>query len=265
MGGTNDASPSGSGARLGPARVVRRWVRSVPYSARYLVNAYPSLYMPLARVRHADRADWAVGPQTELVIEGFGRSGSTFAVDAFELVQPRPVRLAHHTHAAAQVIRSVRLGVPVVLIVRRPAEAVVSHMARRGIPAWPALAAWVRYHGRILPYRDRLVAVPFEMVTSDMGAVIRAVNERFGTGFAEFEHSPENERRVFDSIEARNASRFRDDPAGAARSLARPTAERDALKAAYRADYEAPSLARLRARAESLYRALVGSAPEARG
>ncbi len=238
-----------------------RRLRAVPYATRYVVNAYPALYMPLARVRHRHRDDWAVGRETELVIEGFGRSGSTFAVDAFELAQRRPVRLAHHTHAAAQVIAAARMGVPILLIVRRPEEVVPSHMARRGIPAGPALRAWVRYHERVLPHNDGLVAVPFETLTTDFGSAIRELNARFGTDFDEFEHTRENEARVFELIEQRNRGRFGSGSEQGARSLARPTPEREAQKVALRAEYESERLARLRARASSIYGALFPAPP----
>jgi hypothetical protein len=221
------------------------------------MNAYPAVYMPLSRIRHRDRDDWSVRQDTELVIEGFGRSGSTFAVDAFELAQPNPVRLAHHTHAAAQVITAVKWEIPTILIVRHPAHVVPSHMARRDIGARPPLVAWVRYHERVLPYRGGFVVTPFEEMTTDLGVVIQRVNERFGTRFREFEHNPANQTLVFDRIEARNRQRFGIGTPEGERSLARPTPEREARKQALRAAYEAPALSSLRGRAERVYRSLV--------
>lgn len=232
-------------------------LREVPYRVRYFANAYPSLYMPLARIRHRSQSDWTVRSDTELVIEGFGRSGSTFAVDAFELVQHRPVRLAHHTHAAAQVIVAAKKGIPTLVIVRRPAEVAASHMARRGISGRPPLVAWVRYHERILPYRDRFVVAPFEQITNDLGAAIRAVNERFGTDFAEFETTEASTAGVLERIEARNQQRFGIGTDEGARSLARPTPEREALKSRLGAELDGPPLAPLRARSERLYGLLV--------
>lgn len=227
------------------------------------MNAYPSVYMPLARLRHGDRDDWSVRRDTELVIEGFGRSGSTFMVDAFEMAQTRPVRLAHHTHAAAQVITAVRWGIPTLLIVRHPGDVVPSHMARRDIGARPPLVAWVRFHERVLPYREGLVVTPFEEMTSDVGAVIRRVNGRFDRDFDVFEHDLEHEAQVFERIEARNRRRFGIGSSEGGRSLARPTAEREAQKQALRAAYDGPTLAVLRARAERAYHSLVPSTTDA--
>ena len=97
--------------------------RNFAYRARYLVNAYPAIYMPIARLRHRGSAEYCVSRDTEIVIEGFGRAGNTFAWLAFASAQQRPVRVAHHTHAAAQVIAAVRLNIPALVVVRSPADA----------------------------------------------------------------------------------------------------------------------------------------------
>ena len=226
---------------------------------RYLVNAYPALYLPVARIRHRGSPSYVVRRDTELVIEAFGRAGSTFANFAFRSAQPRPVRTAHHTHAAAQVIAAVRMGIPTLVIVRPPVESVLSHMVRHGVSADAALAAWSRFHRRVLPCRDRLVAASFAAVTADFGHVIGRINAAFGTRFDVWEHTTENERRVFEQIRARNLSLFGADQTPARRrSLAIPTAERAELKRAMRSRIEGDRLASARRRAEQLYTTLTG-------
>jgi hypothetical protein len=242
------------------ADAVARWLRQLRYVARYRVSLHPSIYMPFARRHYAGTGIEVVGPDTELVIEGFGRSGSTFAVDAFESVQERPIRIAHHTHAAAQVVVGARMGLPTLLIVRHPVAATLSHMARRAIPAKPALKSWILFHERVLPWRERIVVASFESVTTDFGAVTRRLNERFGTEYREFDHTEANAARVFEIIEERNRQRFPDRQGESARSLARPTPEREALKESFRKELDSSKLRHLRERARRAYVALV---PEA--
>ena len=241
---------------------VRRLARSARYRARYLTSLYPAIYLPYARWRFRGTGVGVVDDHTEVVIEGFGRSGNTFAVDAFQAAQSRPVAIAHHTHAAAQVIEAARRRLPTLLLVREPEAATLSHMIFRDIDARPVLASWVRYHERVLPYRDRILVRRFEEVTTDFGAVIRELNERFGTEFAVFRHTPENEAAVFSTIEARNRTRFADRlEEDRVRLVARPTPERDALKASLRRELADPALAPLRRRARRAYETLVGVAP----
>jgi hypothetical protein len=232
------------------------------YRTRYLVNAYPAVYLPLARVRHRDNPDCPVSRDTELVLEAFGRSGSTFALYAFRLAQPREVRVAHHQHASAQVITAVRWGIPTIVIVRPPVDSVLSHMARHRVPARAALQAWIRFHGRILPYREGFVVTSFDEMTQDFGAVVGRANKQFGTSYVVWESSPENDQRIFDRINQRNLDRFgAEESVAKSQSLARPTTAREALKKRIRAEVEAPKLAALRAQAGGLYTELVGSDP----
>jgi hypothetical protein len=215
--------------------------------------------MPMGRIRHRGKPNYLVQRDTDLLIEGCGRAGSTFAVLAFEAAQERPVRLAHHTHAAAQVITAVRWEVPTLVIVRPPLESALAHMARRDIPARPTLVSWIRFHRRIMAVRYGFVAASFADMTNDFGAVTERVNEAFGTSFGVFEHTPENEAAVFASIEQRNRSRWGDRMTPErARALARPTAERAALKERLREQLDVAELAGLRGQAEELYRQLVG-------
>jgi hypothetical protein len=232
-----------------------RSAQRVRYSIRYLLNGYPAVYLPLARLRQGSREERVVGRGTELVIEGFGRSGNTFAVEAFQLAQARPVRIAHHTHAPATVIRAIRLGVPTMVVVRDPVDAAVSHLFYRDLAAGDALRAWIRYHRRLLPHRPAFVVAPFSTVTTDFGSVIREVNERFGTTFEAFVHSQENVGRVFELIERRNRARH----GTVVGTISRPSADREAHKAAVRRLVEAPRWGELRRQAEDVYRALVPS------
>lgn len=231
-------------------------VRQFQYTLRYVVNVHPSIYMPLARRWHSDLENRFVDRDVELVIEGFGRSGSSFAVIAFELAQERPVKSAHHTHAAAQVIAAAKMGIPTLVIVRDPFEATLAHMVRRGIPAKPALESWIRYHEHVLPYRGSIVATSLATVSSDFGSVIRRVNEKFGTAFREFEHTEASQARVFEIIESRNFRKY----GGRTYWVARPTDARNEDKEALRDQLESPRLARQRERAQELHRFLIPSA-----
>jgi hypothetical protein len=101
-----------------------------------------------------------------------------------------------------------------------------------------------------------VVIAAFDQVISDFGGAIRTVNRRFDTLFTEFEHTDVNVERCFELIERRNRERYGviSEP-----TVARPSAQRDALKDALRQAYEVDRLARLRARAARVYKALVSS------
>ena len=232
------------------------------YRTRYLLNAYPALYMTMGRWRKRHRPGYFVERDTQLVIEGFGRAGSTFAWFAFRSAQERPIRISHHTHAAAQVITAVRWGIPTLILVRPAVDAALSHMTRHGISARSALVAWVRFHERIAPIQRGFVAASFDELTHDFGAITHRLNAKFGTDFGVFEHTEENAERIFAEIRQRNRARWGEQMTPErARALALPTPQRQALKDQLRAELDPPALEPLRRRADALYEQIIGLEP----
>jgi hypothetical protein len=116
-----------------------------------------------------------------------------------------------------------------------------------------ALRAYRRFYAPLLPHRRRLVVASFGQVITDFGAVIRRVNERFGTTFGEFEHTEENVQRLFEGMNAYVTAHRR--PEEVERVIQRPSAERDRMKDPLRAAYRGRRNRRARVRAEQLYRA----------
>ena len=236
---------------------LRLGARRAWYEVKTLVAPYPALAIPIARRRHGV----TLAADTEIVIEGFPRTGTTFAEKAFAMAQGRPVRVACHVHAPAQLIGAARRGIPAIAIVRAPEETVLSFVIRHThIPIRQALRGYIRFHEPLVPYRDRLVVAPFDEVTSDFGLAIRRVNERFGTSFLVFEHTDANAQRVFQEIDRAYGGREERGDA-LERIVARPSETRREIKKGLQTEYRAPGLARLRARAERAFEALARTAP----
>lgn len=227
--------------------------------ARSLIGNDPRVYYPLMRRRLGtdyDGLPHLVDAGTEVVIEGYPRSANTFAIAAFRLAQRRRVQLAHHAHVPAQAREGLRRGLPVVVLVRRPDEAVTSMAIRAGVSIETALRVYVRFHAAVTTYAPEIVVAPFPIVTHDFGAVIRAINRRHGTSYREFAHTPENVRAAMASVEARGR---RDAARRGGRhelEVGRPSAARDARKQELLSRYhDAP--VRLRARAQELFLGLL--------
>lgn len=226
------------------------------HAVRSRLSGYPALYLPLARRKYGHLDHRVVGAKTELVIEGFERSGNTFAAIAFEVAQPTRVRTVHHLHAAAQIVWAARNAIPALVLIREPIATVASTtIFERCLPPADVLAAWIRFYRRVVPHRARIVVADFPDVTSDFGAVIGRVNDRFGTTFGVFAHTSENQQRVFDLIDERQRTTGHGLPTR--ETLPRPNAERAEQNRAIRAQLERPALDRLRGQAISLYRSLV--------
>ena len=238
-------------------RVGKDTVRRGLYEAKTVVAAYPLFAIPIARMRHGV----PVGDDTQIVIEGFPRTGTSFAVAAFDMAQGGAVKIACHVHAPAQVIEGARRGLPNLVIAREPEPTVISFIIRNPhISFGLALRGYLRFYERLLSYRDRFVVGNFSDVTSDFGEIVRRVNERFGTGFAVFEHTRENVQRCFEAIDGDYRGRVASgEPLE--RQVARPSEWRDRKKEEMRSSYRSAD-ARLRARAERIFRTLADAPGE---
>ena len=262
-----EGAPSRNGRLIEVQRRTRgcnRWIRgrvrnSWHWKIREVLGR-SSLFLSAARWKYRGEPppdQWAtthvLGPDSELLIEGFPRSGNTFAVVAFQFAQPRHVRVANHLHAPAHVRAAVEQGVPTVILIRNPDQAVTSFtiFTDFAVDLRGALEAYISFYEQIDGWAHGFVTATFDTVTEDFGGVIRAINERFGTRFTPFDNSPESTRLCFERIEAENARMH----GGQTREqgIARPSEKRSRMKAELRTRLDHPALADLRARAWELY------------
>ena len=264
--------------------------------ARTRISEHPTLYLPVARRKYPGtrhlllaRSNYpgtspeVVSSETEVVIDGYTRCATTFAVFAFQLAQERPVRVAHHLHAPAQLIAAAKMGIPVLALIREPREAILSQLIREpGISLRGALAAYARFYSSLMPYRSRMVVGQFDEVTQSFGSVVRKLNNRFGTSFTEFEHNEANLRACLDLVKERatpipewstvvgrfesglitrsDLRRARErlahqqpsEPSGS-RDIWLPSSERSQSKDRLREQWSQPDLMALRARAQLAY------------
>ncbi len=221
------------------------------YEARTRLDAFPSIFHMQMRLR--GHRELTVKRDTDLVIEGFPRSGNTFACAAFQLAQPYPLKLARHLHAPAQIVIAARWGIPALLLLRRPADAALSLLIRdRTVTLAGALGGYARFYSALSAWREHFVVASFEQVTCDFGSVIARLNRRFGSGFALFEHNAENEAAAFAEVERMELA---DSGGGPLRQthVSRPSMEREAMKENLAAALSEPSIAAAHRRAQGVY------------
>ncbi|HMO06186.1 MAG TPA: hypothetical protein PKD10_00885 [Paracoccaceae bacterium] len=222
-----------------------------------MLELAPRPYIGLQRLRSSRKgyAGHIVAPGDALVIEAYPRSGSSFALRAFRQCNPDLAgRVGTHIHSAAHVTEAVRLGVPALVLIRTPDQAVPSLVAL-GIQTGTvvprdsaqslrmvrlALDRYIRFHRALLALAERVAVADFSQVISDFGQVIARVNDRFGTDFAVFDHKPE----AVDAILRRSRRHLGPDP------------DRETVKERLQATYRCDEMARRRAEALALYQRL---------
>jgi exopolysaccharide biosynthesis WecB/TagA/CpsF family protein len=234
------------------------------YSIETRMAAYPSLALPLARLRGEGEL---VDANTDLLVESFPRCASSFAVAAFHLAQePRCVRVAHHVHAPGHVIAAIRAGVPALVLIREPEDVVVSNLIRHPErTVSDVLHGYLRFYEPLRRFREGFVIGTFKEAVGDFGSVIGRINARFGTGFAEFEATEANVQRCLREIDDEWRARRGGSEERLERIVPRPSRLREEMKEALHARFRHEASPRLRARADALFRELTAAPPPASG
>ncbi len=158
----------------------------IPYhwTLRTWVGRHAGLFAAIYRLGNRGE-DRLCGPGMDFVIDGFPRSGNSFAHYALLHCGRRDMRIAHHVHAPAQIIIAARLGIPALVVLREPAEAVAGALVKNPrFRAADLLCAYRLYYASLLPLAAHFVVSPFEVAIEDFGAIIARLNARFGTDFA---------------------------------------------------------------------------------
>ena len=213
-----------------------------------LLDGWPSVYMTLQKLRLKHARHRIIEPGHRLVIEAFPRSGSSFAHRAFTASNPQDGQLvATHMHRAAQVVQASRLGIPTLILVRAPRDAVSSLLAlaieKGQLPELEVseaerclsvtLLRYARFYERISDLPGLTIA-GFGEVTRDLGRVIARVNTAFGSNFMPFDHT---EKAASDLMKKSKAHAF-------------PSVAREAIKATLAETYDSPALLVERTRAD---------------
>jgi len=192
--------------------------------------------------------------KTELVIEGYPRSGNTFARWAFFTAQSREPVLSDHFHSAGHIRRALRLRVPVLVLIRDPLAAITSFLVYQNgdYSVGLALREYIEFYSEVLRCKDQLVVASFEEATRHFGDVIRRVNRRFGTDFIPFQDTEENREKCFGIMESRRVAR-NDAAEERAFKIPRPVDAREQLKERMRAELMKPDYAHLLNQAGEMY------------
>lgn len=222
----------------------RRWILATPGISELYYAADP-----VARTMRLNR-------DTEILIDGFGRSANTFAVESFRLANPER-SIAHHLHDQRRIRRAVARNLPVVLVIREPDGCVNSFV--NGIPNTPPdffYSAYARFYEELLSDLEGVVIADFTEITTSWPTIIERVNRKFDTAFEAAGHEAREQilKRVDDFGQAHAFGQVEFDPDRFEMLVSRPSYARPLGNASERATPE------VRQRALAVYARVLASA-----
>jgi len=175
------------------------------FSIRLFLRSYigknPTFFFMLQKIIGKKNKIFAVNKSTDIVIEGFPRSANTFAIYAFDFVQQKRHNIAHHLHVPAQIIKGVRLKIPIIVLIRDPIDSVISLLIREPkLDLRIALRIYIMFYKTVFKYLNSAVIASFSDVTHNMGDIILEINNRFNKNFNLYRNSQELDSKIFDLI-----------------------------------------------------------------
>jgi hypothetical protein len=170
------------------------YYRRIRYFAGIFLGEVPFLY----RIFYAGvNKNLMISKDKEIVIEGYPRSANSFCHIAFKQSQKRNVKTAHHVHAPAQVLLGLKYKIPVIVLIREPADAIKSHLIRnKSLTPWLAALGYYRFYKSLLHRSTEFVIAPFSVVTKRPDLIIDRVNKKYNTDFCKPDVSDENLKEI---------------------------------------------------------------------
>lgn len=125
-----------------------------------------------------------ISSKTQLCVEGFQRSGNSYFINFFKMVNTE-VEVAHHYHSAVQIVKAVQQQVPAIILIREPKDAIASLITwddRLNIGT--AIASYQQFYKKVLPVKKDCLVVHFNELIKGVDPIIIKINQRFKTNFA---------------------------------------------------------------------------------
>jgi len=204
---------------------------------------------------------WSAGlvdKESVICIEGYPRSANTYSVAAFMLSQNlgQSDHIGRHTHMAGQLKRARHFGVPTLVVVRAPLDAIASFKVfAPHLTLKQCISSYYQFHRVVLEMIDDVVLAQFEDVTEDFGKVLCKLKESGRTETKLLENKEGFAERCFDLVE-RLDNRPKEQLDNSATAEARPNDRRRTLSRELKSQLKEESYRDLMEKCEDLYQQL---------
>jgi hypothetical protein len=145
------------------------------------------------------------GPKTSVIIEGFPRSANTFFTSHFYIGQSHKPVIAHHLHASYQIRYGEKYGIPTVILLREPLQAIASAILRND-KLYPStlFEMYIAFYKEVLRVHKKAIIVDFRYCIDKPNNVIKLLNLTYDKNFELV--LPENNDSVLNEINQRDNS-----------------------------------------------------------
>lgn len=159
-----------------------KFLERIRFSIKNLIINRESLYLPYSKFKSPY---FTVNKNSDITIEGFMRSGNTYAYHQFIDVN-KNLNIAHHRHSNAQITFSLRNKIPTLLLIRNPIDVIVStyFFLHKRVPLKQIAKSWIKFHLPLISLKEKMVISDFDTTINNFGNSIEEVNNFYQTTFA---------------------------------------------------------------------------------
>lgn len=152
------------------------------FKLRFYWSRKPLLgYHKYSQIRYPQNT---VSSKTNLLIEGFGRSGSSMTADCFRVLNKGQLQLVWNQKSIVGIHYASVWKVPTLVLIRDPKQVALSYKLMNGALKFETiLTGYINYYRAAWKYREAFVLATNRTVLSDLKGVITNINEKFGTNF----------------------------------------------------------------------------------
>jgi len=104
-------------------------------------------------------------PWDDLVIDGYQRSGNSFAFNLVKASYPQ-LRVVHHTHSIATLKWALLFRIPIIVLLREPLEAISSSVIQSGKSVGYLVKEYIYYYRYVKIFKAKLTLVSFPTLTN---------------------------------------------------------------------------------------------------
>lgn len=116
-----------------------------------------------------------VDQHTDLLIEGYPRSGNTYCFAKLTLLNPHII-IASHRHEFGHIINAIKNRIPVIVVAREPIDAISSLAIREDLSLKFTIKYYLAFHRKVLEHFDQLNIISFDDLIINKNINIRLQN-----------------------------------------------------------------------------------------
>lgn len=149
-------------------------------NSNYYVKKYIETKLYLYKKLRKSTRDSRVQKDSDLAIIGYPRCGNSFGTRVIQYLQPTNIKIASHHHFVAELKYALQLGVPSLLLVRDPLNAVSSLVVRNPeIKISHALRWYIWFYQEAYKCSKKCCVADYKEITKSPDVIIQKLNAMY--------------------------------------------------------------------------------------